>query len=105
MLAKYLPQSLINRPKMPFNPPVGEWFRGGLRELLCDALSPESVRRRNLFRPEAVQHLLDEHLSRTRNHAIVLWTLLTMELWLREFVDAPIAEMRSAAASADIAAT
>jgi asparagine synthase (glutamine-hydrolysing) len=94
MLAKYLPQSLINRPKMPFNPPVVEWFRGGLRELLCDALSPESVRRRNLFRPEAVQQLLDEHLSRSRNHTIVLWTLLTMELWLRDLVDAPQSEIR-----------
>ncbi|MCC7083445.1 MAG: asparagine synthase (glutamine-hydrolyzing) [Pirellulales bacterium] len=94
MLTRYLPPQLVQRPKMGFNPPMGDWFRGGLRELLCDALSTESVRRRDLFRPEVVQRLLNEHLNRSHNHVIVLWALLTMELWLREFVDAPAASSR-----------
>jgi asparagine synthase (glutamine-hydrolysing) len=90
MLDRYLPRELVERKKTSFDPPVGEWFRGGLRDLLCDALTPEAIRRRGLFRPEVVERLLDEHLTRRRNHTVVLWSLLAMELWLREFADAPM---------------
>jgi asparagine synthase (glutamine-hydrolysing) len=68
--------------------PVGRWLRTDLRHLLDDALAPERVRARGLWRPDVVSRLVDEHLTGVRTHSDRLWTLLVLELWMREYLDA-----------------
>jgi len=70
------------RAKHGFDVPLGAWLRTRLRPLLLDALSPEATRRRGLFRPEAVQRLLDAHLRGRGDHARKLFSLLSLEMWL-----------------------
>ncbi len=86
-----LPPANVNRRKAGFGVPVGQWFRGQLRELLRDALlAPEAVAR-NYFKPQTVERLLNEHLERRGDHTFPLWSLLMLELWHRELVDvAPV---------------
>ncbi len=87
--ADLLPPQLMNRPKMGFGVPVDRWFRGPLQaELRAVLLDPVS-RNRNLFRPEAITTLLDEHTSGQRDHAYRLWALLMLELWFRRYLDPP----------------
>lgn len=82
-----LPPANVNRRKAGFGVPVGQWFRGQLRELLRDALlAPEAVAR-NYFKPQTVERLLHEHLERRGDHTFPLWSLLMLELWHRELVD------------------
>ena len=88
---RYLPRDLVDRPKMGFTPPLRDWFRNELREQLCDALSDATVRRRGYFKPAGVQRLLSEHLSGQADHVYSLWALFMLELWMREFADAPVA--------------
>jgi asparagine synthase (glutamine-hydrolysing) len=80
-LARSLP-SIAGRAKHGFDVPLGAWLRTRLRPMLLDALSPEAVRRRGLFRPEAVQRLLDAHLAGRGDHARKVFSLLSLELWL-----------------------
>ena len=42
---------------------------------------------RNLFKPETVRRLVDEHVTGTRSHADRLWLLVNLELWLRMAID------------------
>ncbi|MBI2824166.1 MAG: asparagine synthase (glutamine-hydrolyzing) [Planctomycetia bacterium] len=85
LLYRYLPTDLVDRPKMGFTPPLRDWFRKELRELLTDALSEDTVRRRGYFKPEGVARLLREHTSGQADHVYPLWALLMLEMWLREF--------------------
>ena len=71
--------------------PCAIGFATNLREQLCDALSDETVRRRGYFKPAGVQRLLNEHLSGQADHVYTLWALFMLELWMREFADAPVA--------------
>lgn len=88
-----LPPANVNRRKAGFGVPVGQWFRGQLRELLRDALlAPEAVAR-NYFNPKTVERFLNEHLERRGDHTFPLWSLLMLELWHRELVD--VAPMRT----------
>jgi asparagine synthase (glutamine-hydrolysing) len=81
-----LPPENVNRRKMGFGVPVGQWFRGPLRDLLRDALlSPRSLGR-GYFRESEVRRLVDEHLERRADHSFQLWNLLMLELWHREFI-------------------
>ena len=86
-LAQLVPIENMARPKMGFGMPVGRWFQGPLKELLCDTLLGERANARGYFRPEAVQTLVQDHLSDKADHTHRLWALLMLELWHHEFVD------------------
>ncbi|MCI0666021.1 MAG: asparagine synthase C-terminal domain-containing protein, partial [Acidobacteria bacterium] len=84
--ADLLPPENVNRRKMGFGVPVGEWFRGPLRGLLYDQLfSRESVNR-GYFQETEIKRLVDEHLEYRADHSFRLWNLLMLELWHQEFI-------------------
>ncbi|NOT61639.1 MAG: asparagine synthase (glutamine-hydrolyzing) [Acidobacteria bacterium] len=83
--ADLLPPENVNRRKMGFGVPVGTWFRGPLKDLLCDALLASDSRTRELLRADVVERLVTQHVSGQADHAFKLWNLLMLELWRREF--------------------
>jgi asparagine synthase (glutamine-hydrolysing) len=84
---KLLPAQNLDRRKMGFGIPVGNWMRGELRPLLDDVLLSSKALARGYFRPEAVQHLVSENAQGPHDHSHQLWALLWLELWHREFLD------------------
>ena len=78
-----LPTAVLDRPKKGFGVPLARWFRGELAPLLRDVCEPAALRRGGLFRPEAVQRLLDEHQAGRHDHRKKLYTLLVFLLWSR----------------------
>ncbi len=79
-----LPAENVNRRKMGFGVPVGDWFRGPLKELLMDTLMNS---RTGYFNKSTVDKLIDDHISRRADNAFQLWNLLMLELWYREYVN------------------
>ena len=82
-----LPKEIRHRAKMGFGVPLDRWFRGPLKDELRSVLLDPVARSRGLFRPEAVERLVVEHIERKRDHAYKLWGLLMLELWFRHQVD------------------
>jgi asparagine synthase (glutamine-hydrolysing) len=85
--ADLLPRENVQRRKMGFGVPIGEWFRGSLRPLLEDALVSHRAIGRGYFRPSHVRRLLSDHVERRADNSFLLWNLLMLELWHREFLD------------------
>jgi asparagine synthase (glutamine-hydrolysing) len=85
--ADVLPAAIRRRRKQGFMIPLNRWLRDDLRELVDTVLAPEQVRARGLFRPEAVARLRSEHAAGARTHGDRLWTLVMLELWMREYLD------------------
>jgi asparagine synthase (glutamine-hydrolysing) len=86
-----LPASVLQRPKIGFDIPVHDWFRGVLRPLLLDTLSEEAVSASRLFRWSAMDGLLRQHLERKANVGYHLWGLLVLFLWMRKWkVELPV---------------
>src|SRR3981081_1815257 len=84
-----LPTEILTRSKMGFGVPVGEWLRGELRPLLEDTLLSSRAFEGGYFRPPAGPGLGEDPGSRRADRASHIWALLMLELWFREFVDAP----------------
>jgi asparagine synthase (glutamine-hydrolysing) len=78
-----LPDWVFKRKKMGFAVPIGEWFRGELREMLRDNLFATDSFARAHFNMPIVQRLVDEHESRRIDHSQRLYALLMLELWHR----------------------
>ncbi len=86
-LGPELPAHALKGAKRGLNPPLGAWLRNGAGKLIRDLLDPEVIRRRGLFRPEAVARLLDEQERGRRDRSLHIWALLVLELWFRQRVD------------------
>jgi len=87
-LRGWIPDDVLDRPKMGFGVPLGQWFREDLREWSHEILLDPSTLRRGYFRPEHVRGMLDRHARGVDDASPRIWALLVFELWHREFVDA-----------------
>ena len=82
-----LPADIVDRPKVGFTVPLSPWFRGPMRELLEETLLDPRSLGRGWLEPAAVRATLADHVSGRRDRARELWTLLTLELWHRAWID------------------
>ena len=85
--AKLVPRDVVYRRKMGFGVPIGNWFRGDMKDFVRDLLLSDTFLNREIARPEAVEKFVGEHINSERDHTFQIWTLLMLELWFREFVD------------------
>ena len=83
-----IPDEIIDRPKQGFGVPLGAWFRGALRPLAVERLSPDRVRDGGVLDPTAVTRLLDDHLAGRADHGRQLWLLLHLDLWRERWLSA-----------------
>jgi asparagine synthase (glutamine-hydrolysing) len=83
-----LPREVLRQPKAGFAAPVDYWLANDLREMVDDLLSETNVRQRGLFRPEVVRRFVDEHRAGAEDWSMQIWQFLTLEHWMRIFLDA-----------------
>jgi asparagine synthase (glutamine-hydrolysing) len=83
-----LPDHIIDRPKHGFAVPLAQWLRNDLATFARDILLSPTARERGLFDLRHVERLLQLN-DRGRNLDLQLWTILSLELWCRRFLDRP----------------
>ncbi len=79
----YLPREIIYREKAGFGLPLRAWLQNS-NEMVKRYLDGDRVKRQGLFRPVAVQHIIDEQMNGVADHANTLFTLLCQQIWLEE---------------------
>ncbi|MFM5929955.1 MAG: asparagine synthase (glutamine-hydrolyzing) [Novosphingobium sp.] len=82
VLYRHVPRELIERPKMGFGVPVGEWLRGPLRDWAEGLLAPERLRQEGYWHEPRVTKAWGQHLSGQRNFTAKLWPVLMFQAWL-----------------------
>ncbi|HUR33059.1 MAG TPA: asparagine synthase (glutamine-hydrolyzing) [Vicinamibacterales bacterium] len=90
LLERSVPKSIVDRPKHGFEAPIGEWLRKPLAPMAADLFFDGRMHTRGVFDVKTVERLWSEHQSGARDHRHRLWSLLMLELWFREFADAPV---------------
>lgn len=83
-----VPRDVLYRPKQGFSLPLPQWMRSELKNDIVQILTEAKTIQRGYFNPRTLSVVIDEHVSGRRNHSGMLWQLLMLELWFRNFVEA-----------------
>ncbi len=83
---RLMPAAHVDRPKMGFGAPIGDWFRGPLGDRFEEiVLAPDAASRDHLDQSTA-RALLTAHRSQQAENDAQLWSLLMFELWARRWL-------------------
>lgn len=85
ILYRYVPASLIERPKLGFGVPIGDWLRRDLRPWAEDLLSEDALQSAAIFETAQVRRLWEEHRERRFDHDYTLWNVLMFQAWFRRW--------------------
>lgn len=78
---KYLPDTIIDRPKVGFSLPLNQWFRGQLRDMCYDRICSRCGIAGEFFDKKVLEKILDDHCARRKDNSLKIWTLLTLAIW------------------------
>jgi len=83
-----IPPEVIHRKKQGFQLPLVEWMRNEVKQKFWSILLEPRTLQRGYFKPSAIKTLIDEHVQGRRNRSGLLWRMLVLELWHRNFIEA-----------------
>lgn len=86
-LAGRVPPSILERPKRGFGTPTDLWLRGPWKPLAETLLSPEALKKTGYFQAEAVQRLMAQHQSGSRDFSQHLWAILVFQIWHALYIE------------------
>ncbi len=83
---KYIPESLINRPKKGFSVPFSQWYDGELHELFMEYLSRDKVREVGVLDEEAVEEVIRRYRQGERFLIKNIWFLFVFQQWAQRWL-------------------
>ncbi|MDQ3846051.1 MAG: asparagine synthase C-terminal domain-containing protein, partial [Bacteroidota bacterium] len=83
---KYIPQQLMERPKMGFSIPVESWLGNELKELVLEFLSDSEIKEHGLFNVNEVHGLIDDFFKGHTEKYLKIWHLLMFQMWYKRWM-------------------
>ena len=80
---RYMGADLVDRPKQGFGFPIAKWLRSDLAPFQRNLFRESRFVELGLFRQEAIDRLVEEHIGGKADHNFRLWILINLELWHR----------------------
>ncbi len=83
-----IPDEILWRKKTRgFSQPTSLWMRKQMKEFVIDIMLGKKTAERGILNMNFVKQIIDDHMSGRENRDMFLWGIMTLELWMREFVD------------------
>lgn len=85
-MSRVLPSEVMERRKQGFSSPEASWYRGENADYVRDMLLGSDLASSAYLNPDHIRRTVNEHLSGSVNHRLLIWSLLSFEQWCRTFV-------------------
>jgi asparagine synthase (glutamine-hydrolysing) len=86
VLERYIPKSMIDRPKMGFGIPMFEWFGGDLIDMFEKNLTSNELNKHNLFNNSYIQKEYKDLKNNKQVNINKLWLTLVFQLWYKKYM-------------------
>ncbi len=86
-MERLIPKQVTSRAKQGFSAPDASWFRGESIDYVNRLLRDRKARIYTYLEPAYVTQRLDEHTSGRSNNRLFIWSLVSFEWWLRQFME------------------
>lgn len=86
LLYRYVPEALIERPKMGFGVPIEDWLREGLEDWAASYLMDEKLGEDGLLDARMIQKLWNDHKARRADNGAVLWAVVMFCAWREKWL-------------------
>jgi asparagine synthase (glutamine-hydrolysing) len=83
---KYIPESLMDRPKMGFGIPIAKWLAEDLKDMVQDFCGATKIQNQKIFNPAEIEKLLKDFYSGKKELANKVWYLLMFQMWMDKWV-------------------
>ncbi len=83
----YIPADIANAEKQGFSGPDGSWFKGESIEYVRRYLFTGTPRIYAFMDPDIVRTMVEEHMNGQQNRRLLIWSLLSFEHFLANFLD------------------
>lgn len=78
---KYIPESLMDRPKMGFAIPIADWMKGELKEYVETYINKKSIVEQGIFNWNYVERLKLAFFNGKKEYDMKMWYLLMFQTW------------------------
>ncbi len=85
ILNKYVPLTLMERPKSGFSLPIKDWLRGPLFDWSCTLLESKVIMQQGLFNSSKVDSVWNDYLSGRFASHYPLWIMLMFQSWFQKY--------------------
>lgn len=82
VLYRHVPKEIVERPKMGFGVPIGDWLRGPLREWADALLDGRRIEEEGFLKPDLICEKWMAHLNGKQDWSYYLWDALMFQTWL-----------------------
>lgn len=83
---QYVPQSMMERPKMGFGIPIAAWLKDELRHFVDEAFDPAFVQQQGIFRQEELDQLKKQFYGGKEQLYTKVWYYLMFQLWYKQWM-------------------
>ncbi|AXA80007.1 MULTISPECIES: asparagine synthase (glutamine-hydrolyzing) [Achromobacter] len=86
MMARHVPQDIVEREKQGFSAPDASWFKGESMDYVRRQLFSSNARIYDFLDRGTVQKLVDQHLNGEQNRRLLIWSLLNVESFCQAYL-------------------
>ena len=78
---KYIPKSLLERPKHGFSVPIGDWLKNDMRDIVYSTVNKESIKKTGLFNESVIISFLDDFYDGKKIGDKFIWNIFVYFQW------------------------
>jgi asparagine synthase (glutamine-hydrolysing) len=85
VMQRYIPDTVTGCAKQGFSAPDATWFKGDSIQYVREKFSSKNAYIYSFLDKNTLTQLISEHMEGKQNRRLLIWSLLCVEEWLRDF--------------------
>ena len=87
MMARHVPQAVVDREKQGFSAPDASWFKGESIDYVHRTFYEGDARIYEFLDRNTVRELVNDHLEGRQNRRLLIWSLINVEQWCQLYLN------------------